>query len=191
MARHCVGVLALQGAFREHCIALEACGAQALPVRKPQDFMQVHALIIPGGESTTMGKLLHEWDLFEPIRQQGHAGMPIYGSCAGLILLCNTIDGYPEQKCFGLLNASVQRNAFGRQKDSFETPLHIPVLGARPVHAVFIRAPIITRTGPEVDILARINNNIVAVQHNNILATSFHPELTKDRRIHEYFLKML
>lgn len=189
--RLCVGVLALQGAFKEHCVALEACGAKALPVRSPRDFAQVQALVIPGGESTTMGTLLHEWKLFAPVQDRGKAGMPMFGTCAGLIMLCNEIEGYPHQPCFGLLDASVQRNAFGRQKDSFETDIAMPEVVQDPIQGVFIRAPIITRTGPTVRVLAKVQDRVVAVQQGNILATSFHPELTPDRRLHEYFLSLV
>lgn len=189
--RHCVGVLALQGAFKEHCVALEACGATAVPVRTTQDFAKVQALVIPGGESTTMGTLLHEWDLFGPVQERGKAGMPLFGTCAGLIMLCADIEGYPQQPHFGLLDASVQRNAFGRQIDSFETDIVMPVVGPEPVQGVFIRAPVISHTGPQVRVLAQVQERIVAVQQGAILATAFHPELTADRRLHQYFLTLL
>lgn len=190
MARHCVGVLALQGAFKEHCTALEDCGARAIQVRKPQDIAHIHGLIIPGGESTTMGKLMHEWKLFKPIQDSGKRGLPIYGSCAGLILLCKNIEGFPLQPCLGLLDADVQRNAFGRQKDSFENEIRLSIF-KQALHAVFIRAPVIIRTGEAVEQLAHVHDRIVAVRQATILATSFHPELTNDRRVHEYFLGML
>lgn len=190
-SRYCVGVLALQGAFKEHCVALDACGATALPVRTPKDFAQVQALIIPGGESTTMGTLLHEWDLFTPVQEQGKAGMPFFGTCAGLIMLCTTITGYPHQPCLGLLDATVERNAFGRQKDSFEADVDLPTLGPIPMPGVFIRAPVISHTGQDVQILAKTQGRVVAVQQGAILATSFHPELTPDIRLHQYFLSML
>lgn len=190
MARHCVGVLALQGAFKEHCTALEDCGARTVQIRRPHDLALIHGLIIPGGESTTMGKLLHEWKLFNPLQESGKGGLPIYGSCAGLILLCASIEGFPLQPRLGLLDASVQRNAFGRQKDSFESDISLSIFET-PMHGVFIRAPVITRTGEAVKQLAHVGDRIVAVRQANILATSFHPELTDDRRMHEYFLKML
>ena len=187
MTELCVGVLALQGAFREHVAAVTRLGATAREVRQLKDIDGIDALIIPGGESTTMGKLLNEWNMLEPLRQRILDGMPVYGSCAGLILLCREIEN-SDQPRLGVLDATVRRNAFGRQVDSFETDLNIPEIGADPIPAVFIRAPVITGVGAGVTVLAEVNGQAVAVRQNNILATSFHPELTPDTRMHSYFL---
>lgn len=183
----CVGVLALQGAFREHVAAVTRLGATAREVRQLKDIDGIDALIIPGGESTTMGKLLNEWNMLEPLRQRILDGMPVYGSCAGLILLCREIEN-SDQPRLGVLDATVRRNAFGRQVDSFETDLNIPEVGADPIPAVFIRAPVIISVGAGVTVLAEVKGQAVAVRQNNILATSFHPELTPDTRMHSYFL---
>ena len=187
MTELCVGVLALQGAFREHVAAVTRLGATAREVRQLKDIDGIDALIIPGGESTTMGKLLNEWNMLEPLRQRILDGMPVYGSCAGLILLCREIED-SDQPRLGVLDATVRRNAFGRQVDSFETDLSIPEIGADPIPAVFIRAPVITSVGAGVTVLAEVKGQAVAVRQNNILATSFHPELTPDTRMHSYFL---
>ena len=187
MTQLCVGVLALQGAFREHVAAVTRLGATAREVRQLKDIDGIDALIIPGGESTTMGKLLNEWNMLEPLRQRILDGMPVYGSCAGLILLCREIED-SDQPRLGVLDATVRRNAFGRQVDSFETDLSIPEIGADPIPAVFIRAPVITGVGAGVTVLAEVKGQAVAVRQNNILATSFHPELTPDTRMHSYFL---
>ena len=187
MSQLCVGVLALQGAFREHVAAVTRLGATAREVRQLKDIDGIDALIIPGGESTTMGKLLNEWNMLEPLRQRILDGMPVYGSCAGLILLCRDIEN-SDQPRLGVLDATVRRNAFGRQVDSFETNLSIPEIGADPLPAVFIRAPVITGVGAGVKVLAEVDGQAVAVRQNNILATSFHPELTPDTRMHSYFL---
>ena len=187
MSELCVGVLALQGAFREHVAAVTRLGATAREVRQLKDIDGIDALIIPGGESTTMGKLLNEWNMLEPLRQRILNGMPVYGSCAGLILLCREIEN-SDQPRLGVLDATVRRNAFGRQVDSFETDLNIPEIGADPIPAVFIRAPVITGVGAGVTVLSEVKGQAVAVRQNNILATSFHPELTPDTRMHSYFL---
>ncbi|WP_298994861.1 pyridoxal 5'-phosphate synthase glutaminase subunit PdxT [uncultured Desulfovibrio sp.] len=187
MSQLCVGVLALQGAFREHVAAVASLGAMAREVRQLKDIEGIDALIIPGGESTTIGKLLNEWNMLEPLRQRILDGMPVYGSCAGLILLCRDIEN-SDQPRLGVLDATVRRNAFGRQVDSFETNLSIPEIGAPPLPAVFIRAPVITGVGAGVKVLAEVDGQAVAVRQNNILATSFHPELTPDTRMHSYFL---
>ena len=187
MSQLCVGVLALQGAFREHVAAVASLGATAREVRQLKDIEGIDALIIPGGESTTIGKLLNEWNMLEPLRQRILDGMPVYGSCAGLILLCREIEN-SDQPRLGVLDATVRRNAFGRQVDSFETNLSIPEIGADPLPAVFIRAPVITGVGAGVKVLAEVDGQAVAVRQNNILATSFHPELTPDTRMHSYFL---
>ena len=189
MAARCVGVLALQGAFREHVAAVSRLGVAAREVRQLKDMDGIDAMIIPGGESTTMGKLLNEWHMLEPLRDRIMQGMPVYGSCAGLILLCRIIEN-SDQPRLGVLDATVRRNAFGRQVDSFETELSMPEVGADPVPAVFIRAPVIISVGPEVRVLAEVKGQAVAVRQNNILATSFHPELTPDTRLHSYFLNM-
>lgn len=188
MAR-CVGVLALQGAFREHVAAVSRLGVAAREVRQLKDMDGIDAMIIPGGESTTMGKLLNEWQMLQPLRERIEQGMPVYGSCAGLILLCRVIEN-SDQPRLGVLDATVRRNAFGRQVDSFETDLAMPEIGPEPVPAVFIRAPVITGVGPGVKVLAEVKRQAVAVRQNNILATSFHPELTPDTRLHGYFLGM-
>ncbi|ATD80459.1 MULTISPECIES: pyridoxal 5'-phosphate synthase glutaminase subunit PdxT [Desulfovibrio] len=188
MAR-CVGVLALQGAFREHVAAVSRLGVAAREVRQLKDMDGIDAMIIPGGESTTMGKLLNEWQMLQPLRERIEQGMPVYGSCAGLILLCRVIEN-SDQPRLGVLDATVRRNAFGRQVDSFETDLAMPEIGPEPVPAVFIRAPVITGVGPGVKVLAEVKGQAVAVRQNNILATSFHPELTPDTRLHGYFLGM-
>lgn len=188
MAR-CVGVLALQGAFREHVAAVSRLGVAAREVRQLKDMDGIDAMIIPGGESTTMGKLLNEWQMLQPLRERIEQGMPVYGSCAGLILLCRVIEN-SDQPRLGVLDATVWRNAFGRQVDSFETDLAMPEIGPEPVPAVFIRAPVITGVGPGVKVLAEVKGQAVAVRQNNILATSFHPELTPDTRLHGYFLGM-
>ena len=189
MAARCVGVLALQGAFREHVAAVSRLGVAAREVRQLKDMDGIDAMIIPGGESTTMGKLLNEWNMLEPLRQRILDGMPVYGSCAGLILLCREIEN-SDQPRLGVLDATVRRNAFGRQVDSFETELSMPEVGPDPVPAVFIRAPVLISVGPEVRVLAEVKGQAVAVRQNNILATSFHPELTPDTRLHSYFLNM-
>ena len=189
MAGLCVGVLALQGAFREHGDALTRLGATVREVRQLKDLDGLDAIVLPGGESTVMGKLLQEWSMLEPLRQRILAGMPVYGSCAGLILLCTDVEG-SDQPRLGVLDATVRRNAFGRQVDSFETDLTLPDLGAEPVHAVFIRAPVLTRVGPDVRVLAQVGSQAVAVRQNNVLGTSFHPELADDPRLHQYFLTM-
>lgn len=192
-----IGVLALQGAFREHAAAVSRLGAEVRELRQLRHLDGIDGLILPGGESTVMGKLLTGLGMMEPIRERIAAGMPVYGSCAGLILLCETIED-SDQPRIGLLHASVRRNAFGRQVDSFETDLLVRGLDA-PLRAVFIRAPLITAAGPDVEVLARVDmaarggegEQIVAVRQGNILATSFHPELTPDTRFHAAFLAML
>lgn len=188
-----VGVLALQGAFREHVAALNRLGVATRELRQLKDLQGIDALVIPGGESTTIGKLLVDLEMLEPLRARIEEGMPVYGSCAGLILLCRHIEG-SEQPRLDVLDATVRRNAFGRQADSFEANLDIPELGPEPLPAVFIRAPVIMATGPKVHVLARVEmdgaEHAVAVRQGNILATSFHPELTPDTRFHRYFLEL-
>ena len=182
-----IGVLALQGAFVEHERMLARLGVEAREIRQRKDLAGIDGLIIPGGESTTIGKLLDLLEMTEPVREMGRAGMPIWGTCAGLILLAKEV-GRP-QTVLGLLDITVRRNAFGAQLDSFETNLPVPALGAAPFRAVFIRAPLIEQLGPGVTALATLEDGtIVAAERDNFLATSFHPELTGDTRFHEYFL---
>ncbi|HBT48168.1 MAG TPA: pyridoxal 5'-phosphate synthase glutaminase subunit PdxT [Peptococcaceae bacterium] len=183
-----VGVLALQGAFREHIEKLEACGARGREVRKPRELEGVEALIIPGGESTAIGRLMVEFSLLEPIRRRGEQGMPIWGTCAGMVLLAKDIID-SQQTRLSLMDMKVRRNAFGRQVDSFETDLSIPPLGSEPFRGVFIRAPYAEEVGPGVEVLAAVDGKIVAARQGKLLATAFHPELTGDLRFHQYFLK--
>lgn len=185
-----IGVLALQGAFREHRRMLEACGAEVVEIRKPEELDEVQGLIIPGGESTTIGKLMIEWGLMDKIKTRYNQGMAIYGTCAGMILLCKEIVG-SNQPRLALLDATVQRNAFGRQRESFEADLTVPEFGADPVKAVFIRAPFIEQVGPGVNVMAKVNDKVVIAREGNLLVTAFHPELTDDSRIHKYFISML
>jgi len=185
-----IGVLALQGAFREHLDTLEAIGVRGVRVREPADLAGVSGLILPGGESTTMRQLIDRWGLREPILDLADRGAPMLGTCAGMILLADRLtDGEPA--VLRLLDVAVERNAYGRQLDSFEADLDVPVLGGTPVHAVFIRAPIIDRTGPDVDVLSRLDDGrIVAVRQRNILATAFHPELAGETRFHRLMATM-
>ncbi|MDR7868449.1 MAG: pyridoxal 5'-phosphate synthase glutaminase subunit PdxT [Sporomusaceae bacterium] len=185
-----IGVLALQGAFREHRWMLERCGAEAVEVRKPEDLDDLAGLVIPGGESTTIGKLLVEWGLMDKIKERAAAGMAVYGTCAGMILLAREIVG-SDQPRLGLMDATVRRNAFGRQRESFEADLNVPEFGAEPVRAVFIRAPFIENAGPDVKVLAAVGDHIVIARQGKFLVTAFHPELTDDDRIHKYFLEMI
>jgi 5'-phosphate synthase pdxT subunit len=185
-----IGVLALQGAFREHVETLSAVGVEGVPVRLPADLDDVAGLILPGGESTTMRKLIDRWGLRQPILDLAAAGAPIFGTCAGMIVLAREIVG-GEEPILPLIDVSVRRNAFGRQLDSFEADLPVPVLGDQPVHGVFIRAPIIERTGADVDVLARLDDGrIVAVRERNIIATAFHPELAGETRFHRLVATM-
>lgn len=199
MASPTIGVLALQGDVREHCAHLEQCGVEVTTVKSVDDLSKVHGLVIPGGESTTMSILAVKNNLLEPLREF-RATHPVYGSCAGLIMLAETItDGRPDQQTLGGLHITAQRNAFGRQIDSFEIDLEIPALGEIPFHAVFIRAPLVTEIADDVEVLARIpaaasatgQEQIVAVRQGNLLATSFHPEITPDLRFHQYFAEMV
>lgn len=188
-----IGILALQGAFREHGAMISSLGASHREIRQARDLAGVDGLILPGGESTTMGKLLQELGIFEPMLKLINAGMPVFGTCAGLILLCREIAGSSQPR-LGVLDAEIERNAFGRQTDSFETELDISAWGARPFPAIFIRAPLIKTTGAGVEILATLEKGgekrPVAIRQKNILGVSFHPELSKDTRWHEYFLNM-
>ena len=185
-----VGVLALQGDFREHIAVLHGLGADARPVRRESELAAIDGLVIPGGESSVMDKLSRTFGLAEPIKAAIADGLPVYGTCAGLIMLADSVlDAIVGQQSFGGFDIAVRRNAFGSQLDSFETDLAIPELGDPPVHAVFIRAPIVESAGPGVTTLAALDDGrMVAVEQGNLLGTSFHPEVTGDYRIHEYFL---
>ncbi|MDY6810964.1 MAG: pyridoxal 5'-phosphate synthase glutaminase subunit PdxT [Actinomycetota bacterium] len=196
-----IGVLALQGDVREHLAALADAGAEPATVRRPSELADVDGLVIPGGESTTMSNLLGVLDLYDPLRERLAAGMPAYGSCAGMIMLATTIlDTRPDARHLDALDITVRRNAFGRQVESFETDLQFRGVtdraGDPPMRAVFIRAPWVESITPDVQVLARVpegpaKDRIVAVRQNNVLATSFHPEVTGDRRVHRYFVEMV
>jgi 5'-phosphate synthase pdxT subunit len=189
-----VGVLALQGDTREHLAALHEAGAEACTVRRRSELDAVDALVIPGGESTTMSHLLRAFELLEPLRQRLAEGMPAYGSCAGMILLASEIldAGAPGREAvpLGGIDMTVRRNAFGRQVDSFEGDITFDGLDG-PAHAVFIRAPWVERVGPQVQVLARADDHIVAVRQGRVLATAFHPEMTGDRRVHKLFVDII
>jgi 5'-phosphate synthase pdxT subunit len=189
-----IGVLALQGDTREHLAALREAGAEASTVRRHGELDAVDALVIPGGESTTMSHLLQAFDLLEPLRDRLGAGMPAYGSCAGMILLASEIldAGAPGREAVPLraIDMAVRRNAFGRQVDSFEGDIEFEGLDG-PAHAVFIRAPWVERVGPDVQVLARADEHIVAVRQGDVLATAFHPEMTGDRRVHKLFVDIV
>ena len=185
-----IGVLALQGAFREHVATLGTIGVEGVEVRLPEDLLEVQGLILPGGESTTMRRLVRRWGLAEPILDLARSGAPIFGTCAGMIVLSRSIAG-GEEPVLPLLDVVVERNAFGRQLDSFEIDLDVPILGERPVHAIFIRAPVIDEVGPDVDVLARLDDGrIVAVRQENVIATAFHPELAGETRFHRLVATM-
>ncbi len=194
-----VGVLALQGAVREHVAMLERAGARAIAVRRASELSEVDGLVLPGGESTTMSRLLETFELLEPVRARIADGMPAFGSCAGMILLARQVlDGRPDQQQLGGLDVVVRRNAFGRQVDSFESELDFAGVG--PVHAVFIRAPWVEKAGDGVDVLATVAGapgeddqaaRIVAVRQGAVLATAFHPELTGDERVHRLFVDIV
>ncbi|WP_392542183.1 pyridoxal 5'-phosphate synthase glutaminase subunit PdxT [Oryzobacter telluris] len=192
-----VGVLAVQGDVREHLVALEAAGARTCTVRRPSEVAEIDALVLPGGESTTIDKLIRAFGLQGPLRERIAGGMPVYGSCAGMILLADRIaDGRPDQETLGGVDITVRRNAFGRQVDSFEEDLHIRELGGQPVRAVFIRAPWVEDAGEAVQVLARVEHGpaagrIVAARQGNLLVTSFHPEVTGDHRFHAYFVDLV
>lgn len=187
-----VGVLALQGDVREHILALNECGASAQAVKTYDEISSIDALVIPGGESTTISKLARSFNLFELISNRISNGMPTYGSCAGLILLANKVeDAIVGQESFGGLDVVARRNAFGRQVDSFEMDLEIKGISSPKFRAIFIRAPWIESVGTKVEVLAQVDGRAVAVRDGHILATSFHPELTGDNRIHRYFLDVV
>ena len=195
-----IGVLALQGDVREHDRALQAAGARTVHVRRAEELAQLDGLVLPGGESTTISRLLTVFELLEPLRERIAGGLPVYGSCAGMILLAREVlDGRPDQSTLGALDVTVRRNAFGRQVDSFETDLAFAGVGD--VHAVFIRAPWVESTGEGVEVLAAVPGSpatggpaagrVVAVRQGPVLATSFHPELTGDDRVHGLFVEMV
>ena len=193
-----IGVLALQGDVREHARVLEAAGCDAVPVRRPSELNAVDGLVLPGGESTTILKLAAIFELLDPLRERIAAGLPVYGSCAGMILLADRVDsdGSPLASTVGGIDMTVRRNAFGRQVDSFEEDLDIEGIGGEPVRAVFIRAPWVTEVGAAARAIGRVAGGdhagrIVAVRQANLLATSFHPELTGDGRVHAYFCEMV
>jgi len=186
-----IGVLAVQGDVREHVRVLTSLGAQAHGIRRPTELTDLDGLVIPGGESTTMDKLVRAFDLFDPLRALIAGGLPVYGSCAGMIMLADRIaEGRPDQQTLGGLDITVRRNAFGRQVDSFEEDIEFVGLDGGPVRAVFIRAPWVEEAGDGVDVLARAAGKIVAVRQGALLATSFHPEVTGDTRVHELFVEM-
>jgi pyridoxal 5'-phosphate synthase pdxT subunit len=189
MAAPLVGVLALQGDVVEHVTALQRAGAHTREVRTPDDLAAVDALVVPGGESTTVIRLLERFGLADPIKARVRDGMPFWGTCMGLIVAAHDVADL-EQPTLDLIDVTVRRNAFGRQVDSAEVPLVIPSLGAQPFPAIFIRAPWIERTGPAVETLAERDGHGVMVRERNVLGTSFHPELTGDDRVHAYFLRM-
>ncbi|MBD0739741.1 pyridoxal 5'-phosphate synthase glutaminase subunit PdxT [Streptomyces sp. CBMA29] len=184
-----IGVLALQGDVREHLTALAAADAAAGPVRRPEELAGIDGLVIPGGESTTISKLAVLFGLMEPLRQAIRGGLPVYGTCAGLIMLADKIlDPRSGQETFGGIDMIVRRNAFGRQNESFEAVVDVAGVEGGPVEGVFIRAPWVESVGADVEVLAEYGGHIVAVRQRNVLATSFHPELTGDHRVHELFV---
>lgn len=185
-----VGVLALQGDFEAHRKALERLGTASIEVRTPADLARAGALILPGGESTAIVRLMDRIGLRQAIQQRARAGMPVYGTCAGMILLANRIQDHPEQPTLGLMDMTVARNAFGRQVDSFEADIDFEPAPGGSIRGVFIRAPYACETGPGCSVLSRFQDRVVGVRQNNLLATAFHPELTDDLRVHEYFLSM-
>jgi len=185
-----IGVLALQGDVREHLRAIAECGADGFPVKSRAELASCDGLIIPGGESTTIAKLARNFDLFDPIVDAITAGLPVYGSCAGMILLADRVlDAMSGQETLGGLDVTVRRNAFGRQVDSFESDIDFLATKPFKITAVFIRAPWVEEVGESIQVLARVNDHAVAVRYRNLFATSFHPELTKDTRVHRYFIE--
>lgn len=185
-----IGVLALQGAVREHVKSLEAPNTEVVIIKRVEQLDDLDGLVFPGGESTTMRRLVNKYGFFQPLRDFAEAGKPIFGTCAGLILMAEKIEGSDEEGHLQLMDMKVERNAFGRQRESFETTLVIDQV-ADDVEAVFIRAPLISETGEAVDILAEYEGEIVAAKQNHLLACSFHPELTDDARLHQFFVKMV
>ncbi|AZQ70782.1 pyridoxal 5'-phosphate synthase glutaminase subunit PdxT [Streptomyces luteoverticillatus] len=192
MSTPTIGVLALQGDVREHLVALASADALARPVRRPEELAEVDGLVIPGGESTTMSKLAVIFGLLEPLRERVRAGMPVYGTCAGMIMLADKLlDGREDQETLGGIDMIVRRNAFGRQNESFEARVEVAGVEGGPVEGVFIRAPWVESVGAAAEILAVHDGHTVAVRQGNVLATSFHPELTGDHRVHELFVEMV
>ena len=186
-----IGVLALQGAFAEHIAILKTLGVDTTEVRLPEELDGIDGLIIPGGESTTITKLMLSYELADKIKKQALDGLPIMGTCAGMIMLAQKVDG-TNHLSTGIMDIAVKRNAFGRQVDSFELDLDIPAIGDEPYHAIFIRAPKIEHAGPNVDILVKLSDDtIVAAKEGNLIALAFHPELTDDNRLHKYFLDIV
>jgi 5'-phosphate synthase pdxT subunit len=187
-----IGVLAVQGAFIEHEHILARIGAEPVEVRLPEHLKDLDGLIVPGGESTTISQVAERWGLLEPLRAFGRSGRPVWGTCAGMILMAKEVtDSKPGQRTLELMDIAVRRNAFGRQVDSFEADLNVPALGGSPFHAVFIRAPLVERVGKGVDVVTRLEDGtVVAARQGNLLATAFHPELTEDDRFHRYFLSL-
>jgi 5'-phosphate synthase pdxT subunit len=186
-----VGVLAFQGTFIEHINVLRQLGVEAPPIRLPRELGTLDGLIIPGGESTTILRLMKSFELIQPIREMAQDDFPIWGTCAGMVLLAKSVSNY-GMETLGLMDTEVERNAFGSQIDSFEVDLEIPLVGEEPFHAIFIRAPIIKESKPVVEILSRLpDGDIVAVKQNRLLACAFHPEFTNDLRFHSYFLNMV
>ncbi|MEN3583718.1 pyridoxal 5'-phosphate synthase glutaminase subunit PdxT [Streptomyces sp. ZYX-F-203] len=187
-----IGVLALQGDVREHVAALTAAGAAAGAVRRPAELSEVDALVVPGGESTTISKLAVLFGLMDPLRRRIREGMPVYGTCAGMIMLADKIlDPRSGQETFGGIDMIVRRNAFGRQNESFEAAVDVREIAGEPVDGVFIRAPWVESVGAEVEVLAEHGGHVVAVRQGGALATSFHPELTGDHRVHRLFVDMV
>ena len=187
-----IGVVASQGAFAEHIAVLHQLKVEALPVRLPQELMGLDGLVIPGGESTTISRLMLDYNLMTEIRNLAKKGLPIFGTCAGMILLANRVSDSDGIETIGVMDIAVRRNAFGRQKDSFETELLIPALGEKPFPGIFIRAPLIEQVSREVKILSRLaDDTIVAARQERLLASAFHPELTDDLRFHQYFLDIV
>ncbi|MCA6096133.1 pyridoxal 5'-phosphate synthase glutaminase subunit PdxT [Streptomyces sp. SCA3-4] len=192
MSTPTIGVLALQGDVREHLVALAAADALARPVRRPEELAEVDGLVIPGGESTTMSKLAVVFGMLEPLRERVRAGMPVYGTCAGMIMLADKIlDGREDQETLGGIDMIVRRNAFGRQNESFEASVEVAGIEGGPVEGVFIRAPWVESVGAAADVIATHDGHTVAVRQGNVLATSFHPELTGDHRVHALFVEMV
>lgn len=192
-----IGVLAIQGAVREHIALLEAAGAKAMPIRHAADIPKVSGIVLPGGESTTISKLAVIDGLMEPLREAARSDVPMYGSCAGMILLADRIlDGRPDQQTIGGIDMTVRRNAFGRQVDSFEGGIDLEGIPGGPYPGIFIRAPWVEEIGASIEVLGRVGSGaaegrIVAVRDRNLMATSFHPELTGDTRVHQYFVEMV
>ncbi|MER5970897.1 pyridoxal 5'-phosphate synthase glutaminase subunit PdxT [Streptomyces sp. NPDC002055] len=192
MSTPVIGVLALQGDVREHLVALAEADAQARPVRRAEELAEVDGLVIPGGESTTMSKLAVAFGVLEPLRERVRAGLPTYGTCAGMIMLANKIlDGREDQETVGGIDMIVRRNAFGRQNESFEAAVDFTGVDGGPVEGVFIRAPWVESVGGDVEVLATHEEHMVAVRQGQVLATSFHPELTGDHRVHRLFVDMV